>query len=358
MHIYRNTGIGDDGIEALCRVEFSDDGSQRTAATDPLFPVLDYLDISDCDIRGTGARSLVDGLMSGATCCDRDEGKDNRQKRRNSIDLILNENKIGPEGCCHLAKIITMHELPPSVTQRYRRKGLLRSLKLQNCAIGDEGLHNLLRLMTASIDNSISCLDTLDLTGNGITGGGSLVNEFVINALVRLNLKELCLAHNPIGEEGIMEFASCLETNCRSAKEFDLLDLTDTRCGINGAVAILKCKTVSFKTLRLFNNALGFDGGFETLSTCYQIPKTEDNRLNYSLPSIVNLDVGGNRASETSVVSFLNTILEVATSQVPFQLRTLEIGGNKVDESVERVIKELNDAMPDLDVVRDKVKSM
>jgi len=378
LHLYRNIGIGDEGMESLCHNHhLSAEGKgEKEGDALLLFPALEYLDLSECSIGAAGVRPLVLGLLSdSSTDGGYDDDDDDGTERRKPIDLILSRNNIGPDACHHLARMM--------LNQNESSSRLLRCLNVQNCAIGDEGLRILLSSITNDgSNNSSSSLEQLDLTGNKITGAGSMIDETVTNALVRLTLKNLCLAHNPIGVEGIITLASSLAASTTNT-HFDLIDLTKTDCGIDGALSLLRCCTsgrddkegggVSIQTLRLFDNDLGSDG-FEAFATYWTTKAILASDGHPALPSLVNLDIGGNRASEKAVVSLLQVFKTLVSdrivndngittdssgqSQQPLGLlRTLEIGGNAIGEEAEGVIEELTKVWPELDVVRDRSSS-
>jgi len=413
LHLYRNVGIGDEGMETLCHTTTTYHEEEGDVVPSLLFPALEYLDLSDCSIGTAGVRSLVVGLLSDTRTDggddDDDDGAERLQQRRKPIDLTLSRNRIGPDACHHLARLMIMDDQNNQPSSR-----LLRCLNLQNCGIGDEGLRTLLcsiptttdaasNNISSSSSSSTTTLEQLDLTGNNITGvGGCMIDETVTNALVGLHLKNLILAHNPIGVEGILTLASSLNASTTTT-QFDLVDLTKTDCGVDGALALLRCCSgtddggVSIQTLRLFDNELG-SNGFEAFATYWTTTivasegddETHEYHSVLPLPSVINLDIGGNRASEKSVVSLLEVFKTLVVSdttiidnnnddgilttdnhseqqsqqrplrrqQQPLgQLRTLEIGGNAIGEEAEKVIEELTTIWPELDVVRDKASS-
>ena len=93
------------------------------------------------------------------------------------------------------------------------------------------------------------------------------------------------------GVEALMN--ALVVSNCA----LESLDLSQTSCGAQGAAAAVKCTKLT--SLRLFNNKLGSDG-FETL-----VPLLKGGHA-----SLVNLDLGGNDASEEAVVKLLNSIAD------------------------------------------------
>jgi hypothetical protein len=119
-------------------------------------------------------------------------------------------------------------------------------------------------------------------------------------------------------------------------------DLTNTKCGVAGAVAAVRDSRVT--SLRLFNNNLGPEG-FRAL----------EETLRGGHPSLVSLDLAGNRADEASVVAMLSALLITDTS-FENKLRTLIVGGNQGGSDLEDMAKRIKEVRPEIDVARDKIK--
>jgi len=321
------------------------------------------------------------------------KGSGGVRRRNGMLDLTLDRNAIGENAGEHLARIVSTSGgngdggdsssggLPSMLPSQQPSTSILRCLKIRNCAIGDAGLRALLRSTTTTTTSTniqpySSHLEVLDLTGNDITGLGSLGDSAVTDALASLsNLSELTLANNPqIGSEGIVALKSSL-----AGRRLRCLDLTNTRCGVDGALAFLSHSSsdddgcgggggvVTVETLRLFDNHLGSEG-FEAIANSWMETTAADEggvKKQLLLPPIGDLDLGGNRASAKAVVSLLRAVLLASERENKLRgggdddgglrLRTLEFGGNDAaGEDVEILIEKLEKIRPDLDVVRDK----
>jgi len=338
LNLSRNAGISNDELTALCSA--FQEGNDGDGDGGILFPVLESLDLSECNIGATGMQSLVNSLLG--TTSEKKVSENN--KRTNLIQLTLNKNPIGStvggNACASLSHLLC---------SPVGGKSILQSLHLKNCCIGNEGLSKLL-LYNKKNGHSCSGLRTLDLANNGITVEGIAHIAAVLNDSNNNNmedLRELSLADNPIGQDGVKILTESLQkrftTYNNESDILDLLDLTHTNCGSEGAIAVLKCG--SFGTVRLFNNNLGSDG-LEALATI----------VNGGHDSIINLDVGGNRAGESAVATFLRAVM-VKHQPDNSRLRTLEIGGNAAGTEVEAIISELREIRPELDVAKDRVNT-
>jgi len=317
--LYRNFDICDKGLAALCNAANDIDSSGIP------FPALNFLDLSECSLGEKGIKCLVESLLG---------AEKKPSERQNLINLILNQNEIGSIACDHLTRMFWI----PHVGKSY-----LQSLSLKNCTIGDKGVSKLFR------SRRCDGLRKLDLTGNGITMNGivEIAAAFSGSSANFKDLRELHLSHNPIGQDGTKLLTESLRKWSSMKRDnstiLDVLDLSDTHCGQEGAISVLQCG--SFETVRLFNNNLG-SVGFEALAS---IVKDEH-------PSIINLDVGGNRASETAVSSFLRALM-VKHQPDNSVLRTLEIGGNAVGKEVESIVARLKEICPELDVAKDHMNN-
>ncbi len=314
--LYRNPGIGDDGLITLCRAALE-------SASNP-FPTLRRLDLSDCNIEYRGVESLVNCLIGEV------EKVGEIRKETQLIDLNLNSNPIGSDSCTSLKKLISI----PSVDH-----SMVQSLSLKGCSIGDSGIETISGIFR---DQQCRYLKTLDLSSNGIGLKGSLALAVALQeGRENINeLKEIVLADNPIGEEGITALANSLtqHQNHEGNSMLAVLDLSNTNCGSGGAIALMKCSSLS--SLRLFDNNLG-SSGVEAISS----------HLVGGHACLKHLDLGGNRAEGNAISKLLKSIM---TKQDNFKnsLITLELGGN--ENSDESLFEEVKGVRPELDIARDR----
>lgn len=305
IDLSRNTNIGNEGI--ICLVVAATEHASSDAV---VFPSLEILNLSDCNIGPLGMQTLAKMLL-----------RDNRCKR---IDIELCANPIGSEGCQTLSKLIAI----PG------RGSIISRLNLSQCAVGDEGVT---LLSNAATSNSCLGLTFLDLSENSITCDGARI---LARSLTDSwpSLIELKLAKNNLGNDGVTLLMNSIHTN----NTLQHLDLICTGCGKEGAIAALN-NSGCLTTLRLFNNRLGSDG-FHAISSC----------LRGGHASIENLDLGGNNADEDSVIELLNNIADNGDSDVKSKLSVLEIGGNTFGAKAMEALTKLKQVFPHLDVAHDK----
>jgi Ran GTPase-activating protein (RanGAP) involved in mRNA processing and transport len=319
IDLSRNKNIGNEGIS--CFVEA---GKEHAGNEMVVFPSLEKMIVSECNIGPLGMQSLAE-IFLGANV--------NRSK---PIDLVLSSNPIGSEGCGTLAKLIALSG----------GGSILSSLHLSQCSIGDAGIK---LLSNAATSNLCTGLTFLDLSENSIISdgarvfAGSLVNSWP-------SLVELKLAKNDLGSEGVTSMMGSLRTRSNGAtddaaktknRSLKNLDLTCTGCGKEGANAALNSACLT--TLRLFNNRLGSEG-FRSISAF----------LHGGHPSIENLDLGGNNAGEDAVIELLNAIADKVDDGAASKLSVLEIGGNKFGDKAMEALTKLKQVWPRLDVAHDK----
>ena len=275
-----------------------------------VFPSLEKLNLSDCNIGPLGMQTLAGMLLH-----------DNRCKR---IDIELRANPIGSEGCQTLSKVIAI----PG------KGSIISRLNLSQCAIVDEGVTLLSNAVTI---NPCLGLTFLDLSENSITVDGARI---LAGSLTDSwpSLIELKLAKNNLGSDGVTLLMESIHTN----NTLQHLDLTCTGCGKEGAIAALN-NSGCLTTLRLFNNRLE-SYGFHAILSC----------LRGGHASIENLDLGGNNADEDSVVELLNTIADKGDSGTISKLSVLEIGGNTFGAKAMEALTKLKQIFPHLDVAHDK----
>ena len=312
----RNERVKDEGIIALCTSAFTQCKELDRGA----FSALQELDLSKCGIGSTGVQSLAELLKT---------SEDKLKVGGRSLSLSLSANSLGDGACESLATLLcdTL---------------LLSSLSLANCGIGNEGI-KLLSLAAAS--GACNSLKMLDLSYNGIgKEGAAALGKSLWNdkASGWPQLMDLCLAGNNLSASGVQNVMDALMWDDGNAKNKTLqsLDLTQTSCGIDGAVAAVRCQSLS--SLRLFNNKLGTEG-FRALAKLLQGGHA----------SLANLDLGGNDASQASVVELLTALMKDGKGFIS-KLRLLEMGGNQGGYDVEEVIEKLKQVHPELDVARDR----
>lgn len=319
LDLSRNGSVGDEGIESFAIAAITSAGSNSTS-----FPSLETLILSECNIGPTGMQSLSDLLLG----C--------QNNRMTPLDLSINSNPIGPNGCEALSNLCAIPD----------RGSVLSHLRLSQCSIGDAGI---IILSNAASANPCIGLTVLDLSDNNITSDGartfaaSLVNSWP-------NLVELNFSKNELGCEGVTSVTGSLVSmgdgiNNKSATERNStsknIDLSGTSCGIEGAKAALQ--STGLVTLRLFDNKLG-SAGFHSIATL----------LRGGHQSIENLDLGGNNADEESVVAVLNAIADKTENGPASKLSVLEIGGNKFGDEAQEALEKLSRVWPLLDVAHDK----
>jgi Ran GTPase-activating protein (RanGAP) involved in mRNA processing and transport len=317
LDLYRNPGIGDDGMVELCSfASLHAEGGETSHA----FQVLEHLDIAENEIGPSGAKAFVDCLTKGATALP----------RLTQIELQASSNPFGPEGCSYIKSLISQQSV---------NKSLVKKMSLKKCSIGDKGFVSLVESFQYSCDG----FGVLDVSDNGIGTEAMLTLSVALreNETNIKSFKSLNLAKNAIGDDGVMTLAGSLKQNDkRGNSTLEILDLSSTKCGINGAVEVLKC--TSLKSVRLFNNNLGSEG-FEALTPL----------LIGGHPTIEHLDLGGNRAKESAVAALLRAVM-VKNEPDNSVLQTIELGGNEVGEEVEGILKEMVIVRPELDVARDR----
>ncbi len=326
LDLYRNPGIGDEGMIQLCSFSSSQSQSksdQLDADIDSIvtFPLLEHLDIAENRIGPAGTKALVNCLTKTAGAA-----------RTAQIDLQISMNPIGSEGCTHLKDLIS--------------KSIVKKISLKKCSIGDEGFQSLVESFQ---DSSCNGFSELDVSDNGIGAGGiiSLSNSLKKHASHFDSFKILNLAKNPIGNDGVMALAGALaqddptiSTDKNGNSTLETLDLSSTKCGVDGAVETLKC--TSLKSVRLFDNNLGSEG-FAALTPL----------LHGGHKTLEHLDLGGNRAKEDAVLALLRAVM-VKNEPDNSVLRTIELGGNEVGDKVEELVKEMMIVRPELDIARDR----
>jgi Leucine-rich repeat (LRR) protein len=223
----------------------------------------------------------------------------------------------------------------------------LQALHLTDCELGDSFLENLVEERVC-----LKHLRVLDLSRNGFTLVGSrhLARCFSrlqvdSNTITLPSLEYLNLSGNPLEEQGVVSLMHAL-TELLNGSEIDnpdpvfSLDLSETKCGVSGAVAALEVTCIT--SLRLFHNQLGSEG-FQSLASTL---RSSDSQFRC-------LDVAGNGADELSVLQFLSSL---CTDGNHSKLQTLVVGGNANSDSVEEMIRSIQKLRPHLDIARDRPK--
>ena len=319
LNLSRNPDMGDDGILNLCKGSTEKRSRTSDESEKKVFSGLTYLDLSQCNLGAVGVQALSDFIL---------RFRDNEKL----FTLKLNENPIGNQGMRSLANMISS-----SIFEKSRDiSSVLVSLSLQKCDIDDEDIH----ILTSSVaEVGCSGLQELELANNqfGEKGGKLLALSFQ-SQQVWSTLSELNLAGNKLGSETVVDLCAGIS----NLGTINILNLCETSCGADGAMAALRLNNV--KSLRLFNNKLE-SNGFELIA-----PLLEGGHS-----SLVNLDLGGNSAKEKAVVSLLSALLKDKPMKNS-NLQVLEIGGNEIGSEAEGILKELARKVPSLDIARDRPK--
>lgn len=347
LDLSRNNGAGDDGVVAFCKA------AQRAAS--PLnvlpFQALTFLDLSDCQIGPRGIRVLAESFSGYEEDCNSGEcsvTSEGSGSARLPLVLLLNSNPcIGrsPEDLSAFRYFLQ----PPSLEYSH-----LTTLKLTHCDINDEGI----KALCSAVDNGgCSGLLSLDLSHNriGVEGAKFIAEALACNVLGSTSayrcklttLQELYLAGNPIESDGAVAIAASLkqrevedEVHANTSNiALQVLDLSKTCCGHDGAAAILKCGCLTL--VRIFDNNL-CSAGFQHMCPL----------LKGGHPSLNLLDLSGNRAEDAAVCALLNTLMEDRAWES--SLRVLELGGNKFGSDSEDAVKRLKEKRPELDIARDR----
>lgn len=308
LELYRNPNLGNEGIVTLTE---SAKKTSSSANGDGPFPMLHMLDISECNVGATGIEALVNCLVLV------------ERKRITPMDINVSRNPLTTiKSSLALGRLISSNTVC--------------RLSLRNCSLGDDGIVSFLQVFQEEPYQ----LSFLDLSKNDISEKGAKGIAFMLELQKQHNsfITEINLSGNEkIGCNGIVALASSIT---RSGT-IQSLDIGSTNCGMDGAIAILKC--TSIRSLRLFDNHLGSEG----LKALAPILKGGHSTLNH-------LDLGGNRASQSAVVEILRAIMIQNEPEDDSVLETLELGGNQGGDEVERILEQLQSIRPKLDVVRDK----
>lgn len=290
----------------------------------PLFPRLDDLDLSACQLSGDGLMTLLAVLHP------------------RPRTWRLSDNPLGVAGVGALLE------------HSSAAKGLLE-LHAARCGVGDASLA-LLVAATAAPPDVVTVvahpwgdtLTRLDLSGNAITEeGATCLAQFLCHLTA---LTELHLAHNPLGGIGVTSIVEALRDrstrNALSAR-LDVLDLSDTGCTAGAAASAIQ-DAGGARTLRLYDNGLGSEGFLAVAES-----------LRGGHPILEALDLAGNAAGPAAVVHLLHRVAEPTPADgVPSSsaLTALVVGGNGGGPAVEAAVARVREVHPALDVARDLVR--
>ena len=318
----------------------------------PLFPSLTHLDLSECLLDAKSCTTLLQAMQPIST------GPSTGKTTRNLV-LKLNSSDLSNS---HDVK-----DMMSLLTQSC----LVSELYVSRCQIGDEGMKVIVDECCRSSKEIIDDddLHRLDLSFNDIssTGISYLANRLHMsfNDIKTTdhhyfsNIRVLNLAGNPLNKKMI----DAIECNVQWMSTLEDLDVSHTSCGISAAVELIRRSNSvdsSLKILNLFGNQLGTDDGFLEIS----------KHLQGGHYSIEYLDIGGNEADESGVVSVVAALKNVpqlgdeneqsttTTKEAKNEntLRTLVVGGNKGGSALEKVVNEVLQIHPLIDIARDKPK--
>lgn len=341
LNLSRNSEIGDIGLQSFCKhateklTKSNDENLSKTHVKNIVFPRLQFLNLSECNIGPDGMKILSEFFLAGTK-------KDNFYSR--SMSLNLNKNPIGNSGLESLAKLISS----PFSDEYDEIHSSLISLSLEQCHITDDGIRT---LTTAIAKHGCAGLHKLDVSKNEIGEEGAKLMGKSFSTILRTDqsihsssqlwrtLTEVNIANNALTSNGVIELCYGIE----KLPALKILNLCETSCGVEGAIAALKLKNLN--SLRLFNNKLGSDG-FNQIASL----------LKGGHISLVSLDLGGNSAKESAVATLLRALLMKNETFVNSALRVLEIGGNEIGSDAESVLQEMKKKLPLLDVARDRPK--
>jgi hypothetical protein len=293
-------------------------GEQQTSVSIATICHLVELDLSQCGLSGSFVQTFFVGLEL--------NGKTKLKK------LYLHGNPLGSQGFTGLIPLLSA--------------SLLEQLNISDCQVGDGAMEKLSKL---NGDPTSDNFQIWDLSNNGITTKGiNLLSVRLRNAAFLTKLVTLNLAGNVLGDEGVKQLAKALQSrhSLDSVSTLTHLDLSNTQCGPQGAIDIIRLGRL--KELHLFNNKLGSDGFLALAPT-----------LRGGHSTLELLDLGGNGADQAAVVVLLSALIEAsetAESNVDCggSLKVLIVGGNESGDAVEQIVGKIRKQNPSLDIARDK----
>ena len=313
----------------------------------PMFPFIQHLNMTANDIDGFNAKHLLNDLTMSNSC----------------HVLYLSDNPIGRQPSFDLLRLC-----PESIQE----------LHLANCCLDDTSLR-------CGTTKSL-CLESIDLSNNNLSSNSmeNLATWFTSSHSIRL--RNLNISNNPLTQVGVetLVLHGLLSRYQQDASNRLLtLDLSQTQCGIQGALIAVQSSHVS--SLRLFDNQLGNDG-------FYALASQFVNGQHGTTTTLENLDLAANGASESAVIDLLRSLIPTTATttttannhhnkttlhQQDYQsaatppsslsppppspppssslmLKTIVVGGNEVGEELEKLIQEIHIVHPELDIARDQ----
>lgn len=298
---------------------------------------LEELDLSQCGLTSDFMTTFLACLQQQSTTTTKNTESGNNAIAPHLKKLRLQENALSGVGFQALIPLLT--------------NSSLKELNISNCDIGNDALEALTtnNAVSDSAATNKNNLQILDLSNNGITATGAAhLAEGLKNSAPLSTLVELNLAGNELGEDGVQLLAKALATTHSvdggaNAAALAKLDLTTTKCGVQGAKDIIS--SGKLQSLHLFNNNLGSDGFIALAPT-----------LKGGHASLEHLDLGGNGANQAAVVVLLSAFLEDPES-VQNALKTIVVGANESGDAVEQIAEQIKQVHPLLDIARDKKAS-
>jgi Ran GTPase-activating protein (RanGAP) involved in mRNA processing and transport len=303
-----------------------------------LFPHLQHLDFSECQLKATSCTSLFQSLATLTSIP--------AQRHHPGLTVKLNSNDLGDS--TEVKKMV----------EYIKKCSFLSQLYLSNCQLGDNGLQSMVDVLSVNNNkNDSPSMRVFDISTNNLTNVSinyffSRLLESDVSGLYFSNLQKLILTGNSLNEECCRNIATAIRRGpLLSLKE---LDVTGTNCSVRGAMALISMNAnddgdeinqSSLKQLNLFGNQLGSDG-FVELSKVLQ----------GGHPTLESLDLGGNEATEAGVVALLQAFTAV-DNDTKNSLRLLVVGGNRGGPTIETIVQEIQRVHPKLDVARDKPRS-
>jgi hypothetical protein len=351
---------------------------QQMPPTNPIFPNVVHLDLSECNMSEEACTSLVAQLGP-------------LTSHRNLV-LRMNANPIGrgPQGMASISTLL--------------HQSSMVELHLANCNLGDEGFEHLLN--RAHPDHAVG-LKVIDVSHNGISPAGlqRMATGLQSETICFPQWRELNLSGNKFNESSVISFAKALAAihakgqqkrringdNARilsssttttattanikhddevasaaAAAVLQCLDMSATSTGVGGAVGLVQLAKLT--NLNLFNNQLGSEGFLELAKV-----------VQGGHGTLEILDVGGNHANQASVVSLLHALTIVPTTSTTITieeeqgenattthdddnnsnaLRVLIVGGNEGGTAVEQMVDTVKGVWPNLDIARDKPRKL
>jgi Leucine Rich repeat len=296
--------------------------------TGVIFPYIEDLDLSSCNITGQVVGAQLLNSLSWS---------------KNLSILRLSNNPLFGS--------ITAAAATAALGLILQRLPTLRELHLSNCQIDDETMQALPWTTDAQTSLQVLDLSMNQIGANGGDGGGiGGIQALALGlATFMTSLVDLNLAGNPLMFKGV----ECLvcnglvkrrEQQQQQSSSLQSLDLSETKCTGPGAALVIAQSGVR-KSLRLYNNDLQANHGFETnIAPC----------LVGGHVTMECLDLSGNGANEAAVVNLLRGLLEQVNAESTFKLQTLIVGGNAGGDNVEELVGQILKVRPGLDIARDK----